>query len=217
MKENISIQSEVLLEIAEMKRIYSALESSLPKSGKVSLAVTSSVIGEGKTTIAAGLASLAANNNPKKRVLAVDMNWYAPGLHKHFGLSLIDAEKLKKGISLESLIQKTAIENLHVLTAVQTDAKAGGLNGAENAVSGELLLKAREVYDMVFIDTSKVFPLNRKMIDPISVAKNADGTILVVLTNKTAKHSVKRTRFALEAAGANILGVIVNQWKNPLS
>lgn len=216
MQEKLSINSEILLEIAEMKRIYSSLETSLPKSKNITLAVTSAAMYEGKTTMVAGLAAIAAHSNTGKRVLAIDMNWYAPGLHKHFGLNLIDSEKLNNGFSFESLIQKTSVDNLDVLTAVQPSAKEGGLNGAENSVAEGLIHKARELYDMVFIDTSKVFPLNRRMIDPISVAKNADGTILVVLTNKTPKHNVKRTRFALEAAGVNILGVIVNQWKNPL-
>jgi len=69
----------------------------------------------------------------------------------------------------------------------------------------------------VLIDTSKVFPLNRRMIDPIEVAKNADGAVMVVLTYGPPRQPVKKARYALETAGVKILGVIVNQWKNPLA
>jgi Mrp family chromosome partitioning ATPase len=37
----------------------------------------------------AGLAALAAKENGK-RVLAMDLNWYAPSLHRLFGTELLD-------------------------------------------------------------------------------------------------------------------------------
>jgi len=40
---------------------------------------------------------------------------------------------------------------------------------------------------------------------------------LVVLANVTPRQPLKRSRMFLETAGANVLGVIVNQWKNPLA
>jgi BioD-like phosphotransacetylase family protein len=38
-----------------------------------------------------------------------------------------------------------------------------------------------------------------------------------VASGKTSRHVVEQAQFALETAGANILGVIINDWQNPLS
>ena len=91
---------DFLAEIGEMKRIYSAIENSLFKKNSVCLVVTSSVPDEGKTTLATGLASIAAGWR-NLRVLAVDFNWYKPALHKWFGLTrTFDANDLNRGKSI---------------------------------------------------------------------------------------------------------------------
>jgi Mrp family chromosome partitioning ATPase len=215
MTEHLRVKTKALLETAELKRIYSSIEASVFKSDNMVIAITSASSGEGKTTILAGLAALAAQHY-KKKVLAMDMNWYAPGLHSFFGLDLVDAKKFSNGNSLNNLIQQTEITNLHVLCAAGAPEDNAGLHVADNTTLKTLINKARELYNIVLIDTSKVFPLNRRMIDPVEVAKNADGAVLVVLTNGTPRQMAKKARFALETAGVKILGVIVNQWQNPL-
>jgi Mrp family chromosome partitioning ATPase len=54
------------------------------------------------------------------------------------------------------------------------------------------------------------------MIDPVTMSKTADGVVLVALANVTPRQQLKRAHMFLETAGANVLGVIVNQWKNPI-
>jgi Mrp family chromosome partitioning ATPase len=54
------------------------------------------------------------------------------------------------------------------------------------------------------------------MMDPVTIAKAADGVALVVMANVTPRQHVKRANLFLANAGANVLGVVVNQWKNPL-
>jgi Mrp family chromosome partitioning ATPase len=51
---------KVLAEIAEMKRIYLAVKNALIQSSPACLVVTSGSPGEGKTTMAAGFAAIAA-------------------------------------------------------------------------------------------------------------------------------------------------------------
>ena len=59
MNEGIIINTSLLTEVAEMKRVYSALEAALQHRKNVCIAVTSAEQGEGKTTMLAGLAALA--------------------------------------------------------------------------------------------------------------------------------------------------------------
>ena len=70
---------------------------------------------------------------------------------------------------------------------------------------------------MVFIDSASVFPTNRYMIDPVAISRVADATIIVVMANATPRQQVKRALVSLETAGAKVLGVVANQWKNPIA
>jgi len=207
---------ELLSRITELKRIYSVIENSFNNPSSTCIAVTSGEPGEGKTTIAAGLSNIAAQRKGKK-VLAVDYNWYAPSLHHYYNVELTDnIEAFKKKKSIKAMIKPSGIENLDLLPAVK---KNGTLtpDDYDDRLNYKIVEKCREIYDLIIIDMSAAFPVNQRMIDPISLSKIADGVILVALTNVTAKQQIKRTSIAIESAGGNILGVIANQWKNPIA
>ena len=216
MNEGKIINTAVLTEITEMKRIYNALEASMPQSANLCIAVTSATQGEGKTTMLAGLAALAAKETGK-RVLAMDLNWYAPSLHRLFGTELLDPEKAKNGASIKEIVHRVPETNLDFLPALNEKAFGEQHHGEAQKLAEKLIDRARAAYDIIFIDTSKVFPTNRRMIDPLVIAQKADGVAFVVATSKTSRQVVKQAQFALETAGAHILGVIINDWQNPLS
>lgn len=216
MNQAMTTNKTVLTELAEMKRAYSALEASLPHRHPVCIAVTSAVPGEGKTTMLAGLAALAAKETGKK-VLAMDLNWHAPSLHTHFGAELLDPETAQNGASLEKMVSHAPEYQLDILPALKEAALTEQGNGTEQLLAEKLLDKAKEAYDIVFIDTSKIFPLNRHMIDPVAIAHKADGAALVVASGRTPRQDVKRAQFVLESAGVHLLGVIINNQQNPLA
>jgi protein-tyrosine kinase len=216
MNEGTKINTSILTELAEMKRVYSALEAAMPHREHVSIAITSAEKGEGKTTMLIGLAALAAKKNGK-RVLAIDLNWHAPSLHTLFGAELLDPEKVQNGTSIDKIVHHVPESNLDILPAVKEMQLEELGNGGEETLAEKLLNKAREAYDLVFIDTSKMFPTNRNMIDPLVIAQKADGVALVIASSKTSRQVVKRAHFALETVKAPIMGVIINDWQNPLS
>lgn len=203
-------------EIAEIKRIYSAIKSSLLKKNPACLVITSAVPREGKTIIAAGLAAYAARQN-NERVLAMDLNWYSPALHQSFGLDLtFKFDALKQGASILDFVKPSGLENLDILTAVQPSEGSEVSFGETDAQAVFMIKKARENYSFVVIDTSPMFPPNRWMIDPAIISKEADGVAIVALANATPREDIKRATKTLETAGANIIGVIANQWQNPM-
>lgn len=216
MNQAMATNQTVLTELAEMKRAYSALEASLPHRLPVCIAITSAVPGEGKTTMLAGLAALAAKETGKK-VLAMDLNWHAPCLHTHFGAELLDPEVAQNGASIQKMVCHAPEYHLDVMPALKEVAFNGQKNGTEQLLAEKLLDKAKEAYDIIFIDTSKIFPLNRHMIDPVAIAHKADGAALIVASGKTPRQEVKRAQFVLESAGVHLLGVIINNQQNPLS
>lgn len=207
---------DILAEITEMKRIYSVIENSLLKSNPACLVVTSGAPGEGKTTIVAGLAAIAARQR-NKRVLAVDLHWYAPALHNCFGLEpTFDVDNLRQGKSIVDIAISSGINKLDILTARQSTQNEAKSDGDTFALGTEIMNQARKAYDFVVVDTPSIFPINRRMMDPVTISKAADGVALVALANVTPRQQLKRAHMSLETAKANVLGVIVNQWKNPI-
>jgi Mrp family chromosome partitioning ATPase len=209
-------KADMLAEIAEMRRIFAMIEHSLLKSNPASLVVTSGLPEEGKTTMAAGLATIAARQY-NKRVLVVDLHWYTPALHNWFGLQpTFDVEKFRQNGSITDQVQPSGIENLDILTARTPGGDEGLWFREKHVLGARIMNQGREAYDFVVADTSSIFPTNRRMMDPVTIAKAADGVALVVMANVTPRQHSKRANMFLENAGANVLGVVVNQWKNPL-
>jgi len=200
-----------IAQLAEIKRIYSAMETSLPASGPVCVLVTSAERREGKTTAAAGLAALAASRSGR-RALAVDLNWHAPALHRCFGLDLVNGTTLRDGASALESVRPTGVADLELLAAFASVPDGT----AQNVLGTDIMRQARNAYDMVFVDASSVFPTNRRMMDPIAMSKAADGVVLVVLAGVTPRQHVRKAQMMLHTAGSKLLGVIVNQWRNPL-
>lgn len=205
---------DLLGRIAEMKRIYTNIEASI--KGASCIMVTSGIKGEGKSTVATGL-SLAAANRNDIRVLIMDLNWYAPVLHTYFGVEAgKDMHAYINGGPLTGIVRETDIENLFVMPAMD--------NSIENdepdfqlIQAGDLISRAKNEFDLVIVDTAPAFPTNYRMIDPVEISKSSDGVVMVALTNVTPRQELKRACTAIETSGANILGVVANQWMNPIS
>lgn len=204
---------ELLGRIAEMKRIYSVIESSINESACI--LVTSGSQGEGKSTLATGLAIAASKRNDNK-VLLVDFNWHAPILHQYFGVELSDeADAYTNGGPIDQVIRHTSINNLDLLPALKERFDEDGMD-TKHLPSPELLRKAKAEYDVIIVDTAPAFPTNYRMIDPVELSKFSDGVVLVTLTNVTPRQELKRACTAIETAGANIFGIVANQWQNPI-
>jgi len=203
-------------EIAEIKRIYSAIETSLQNQEASCLVVTSGISGEGKTTMVAGLAAYAAKRRGE-RVLAMDLNWYSPALHTFFDMELsFDFNGLKGSASILDFAKPSGLENLDILPAARSTAGKDIPFGESETIATDLIHKARKEYSFIIVDTSAIYPPNRRMIDPAIISKEADGVAVVALANATPREDVKRAIKILDTAGANIVGIIANQWKNPM-
>ncbi len=165
----------------------------------------------------ATLAAIAARQNDK-RVLAMDLHWHNPALHSWFGLEpAFDMDDLKREKPIVDMTQPSGLNNLDIITARKSTQDEVEWDGDASALGTDIMRKAREAYDFVVVDTNSIFPTNRHMMDPVAISKASDGVALVVLANVTPRQPLKRSRMFLETSGANVLGVIVNQWINPLA
>lgn len=71
----------------------------------------------------------------------------------------------------------------------------------------ELIAFARSVYDYIIVDTP---PLNL-VIDGLLIAKNCDGTVLVVESGLTERAQADKAARQMEYAGIRVLGAVLNK------
>ncbi len=172
---------------------------------KKTLVVTSSVPGEGKSTIAINLALAHAQT---KKVLLIDADMRRPSVAKvlgldntHPGLSMLVLGMVK----LEECVYKIEGSTLDVLTAGSIPP-----NPLELLLSDkfhELIAKLGEVYDTIIIDSPPV----QLVSDAVVLANMATGLVFVLKADATPFQLARRAIYTLQRGGANIFGVVLNQ------
>ncbi len=205
-------QIDSLCRVAEVRRILMSMKAALPAETRNCVAVTSTYPEEGKTLLSALLSSAISDCSDKK-VLAVDLNWKNPGLHKSFNLERdFDLNAFLDGNDPQAHVKATRFSRVDVLTAPSRAQLAGQRNLSFLALS--IVEKIRDLYDFVLLDTASVFPPNRNMVDPVVVSTACDGVIMTVLAAVTPKNLIRRAVVNMEVSGARVLGIVMNQWRN---
>ncbi len=200
---------QALMEVAEVKRIVSAIEHAGKGQMPASLLVTSAVRGEGKSLLLASLAATVAKTG-RYRVLALDLHWRRPALHQFFARALEDDSAAMLDANLSDLTQPSGQEGLDLLTAPKDHAGISRPGDELFPMVAHLIDQAKASYDLLLIDSAPVFPTNRLMIDPIMLTGITQAVIMVVQRDVTPKQQVRKAQKTLETAGANLLGVISN-------
>ena len=170
------------------------------------VAITSSLAHEGKSSVAFRLAKSMASL--EKRVLYLDGDIRNSTTQIRYGImgdKVGLSEYLCGEVSKEKIIYHTDDQWLDMIF---TGAKAPNPSAL---VSGplfqELMQFLKSIYDYVIVDTP---PLNL-VIDGLLIAKQCDGTVLVVESGITERAQAEKARRQMEYAGINILGAVVNK------
>ncbi|WP_182870581.1 polysaccharide biosynthesis tyrosine autokinase [Stieleria mannarensis] len=168
-----------------------------------SIAIVSSMSGEGKSTAASQLAiSLAKSSG--KTVLLIDADMRCPDQHDHFGLSLEPGLSgvLTQQSTLDEAIQTELGDLIHILPAGRLKASPHRLMSPESMKT--LVHDALERYEYVIFDTAPVLSAG----ETLAVAASVDTTLVCAMRDVTRMDSVIRTTHRLESAGANVAGTI---------
>jgi len=168
------------------------------------IAITSSLPGEGKTTIAINLASTLAEAG--FTVCLVDADLRRPtiagtlGLLSPVGLTSV----LIHQISLAEALQNAGT-NLYVLASGPVPPNPSELLASSSL--REVMKLLAEKVDFIIMDTAPLLPV----ADGTEVAALADGTLLIARHGETTEVQVRRAARSLNAVGAKVLGVVLNR------
>jgi capsular exopolysaccharide synthesis family protein len=143
--------------------------------GKV-IQVTSSIAGEGKSTISTNLAIALASIG--KKVILVGMDLRKPKIHKIFDISNnagVTSFLIGKETDVSNLITPSKVhENLHVMTAGPIPPNPSELLSTSKV--SELLKPLTNNYDFIIMDTSPCF----LAADTFNIARYSDITLYVI-------------------------------------
>jgi capsular exopolysaccharide synthesis family protein len=208
LQRNLITQENKSSPIAEQYRtVRTNIEFSAVDREIKTILVTSAGPAEGKSTTAANLAVVMAQNG--QSVLIVDADLRKPTAHYTFGVPNMTGltNVLTKQGSLEELAQETKIENLSVLSCGPIPPNPAEL--LSSRMMGLVLERAKELFDVIILDAPPVMALADAQI----LASKCDGTVLVVSSGKTEREEVKKAKVQLENSKAKILGAILNNKK----
>ncbi len=169
------------------------------------LAVTSSVLAEGKSITALNLAVSMTKDIDCRNVLLVDCDLRrgnidgSLGLKSKVGLS----EYLLLGADTDSILYKTKINKLTIIPRGKVTENPAEL--LASAKMGDLLEKLKKKFDFIVLDTPPVIPI----ADSSIISAQADGVLMVVRAGKTQRGVVKHAQELLDQAKANLLGYVL--------
>ncbi len=193
------------------RNLKATLSVSVPKKeGGRTIMITSAYPEDGKTTVTVNLALMFAQSNAK--VVLVDADIRKGRVAKYFnkksapGLS----DCLSGQTNLDEIVHVSSVNpNLSYITCGTHSPKPYEL--LESAEMEKLLETLRNTYDYVIIDTPPVLLIS----DALALVTKIDGAVLVCRHQVSYISDISRALNTLQFAKANVLGLVVNDYKAP--
>ncbi len=193
------------------RNLKAALSVSVPrKEGGVTIMTTSAYPEDGKTTVTVNLALMFALSDAK--VILIDADIRKGRVAKYFKCRTIPglSDCLSGQNSLDEVIHHSHMnENLSYITCGTHSPKPYELLESEEMQNLIEELKTR--YDYIIIDTPPILLIS----DALAISPFTDGVALVCRHQVSYVSDIARALNTLKFAKANILGVIVNDYKEP--
>ncbi|WP_246625161.1 CpsD/CapB family tyrosine-protein kinase [Fictibacillus nanhaiensis] len=168
------------------------------------LMVTSAGPGEGKSTTAANLAVVLAQQG--KSVLLIDGDLRKPTVHYTFKVSNIYGvtNVLTRQKTLNETVVSSKIPDLDVLPSGPVPPNPSELINSKSM--NQLIEDAKSSYDYILFDTPPVMAVT----DAQLLSNKVDGVILVVSSGKTQIEGAVKAKELLVHAKANLIGSVLN-------
>lgn len=167
--------------------------------------------GNGCSSICVGAAEALAAH-AEEPVCIVDSNLRYPSLHLCFDME--NRRGLCEAMSHEGPIRdyvhKLSAPNLWLLSSGLKSSP--GLGAMSYSRLAARITELRQEFRYILMDSP---PINIYS-DALALGKSADGVILVISANSTRRKAARNAKECLRAAGAQILGVVLNNRTYPI-
>lgn len=188
-----------------MDLIYKNIQLLNPDFPWRSLVITSALAGEGKSTLALGLAMSAGRLH--QRVLLIDADLRRPSLHKQ--LNLPNERGLSTLLTSDAPIPdaddippSATYHNISILTAGPTPSDPAKLLSSRRMA--ELMSAFEQSYDLVLLDAPPVLGI----VDTMLTASFCGGVLLVGRIGRVTRTELNQATAMLDKL--NVIGVIAN-------
>lgn len=209
MKNEIITFNDPKSPIAEVfKTLRTNMQFMSNKEETLTLLVTSTVPGEGKSWVTSNLAVAFAQTG--KKVVIIDSDMRKGRLHNIFeipiypGLSNYLAET-EGNNEIEKFIYETEVENLSVIPAGNVPPNPSELLSSEKMVKG--LEELKEKFDIILFDSTPCMLVT----DAVIISRIVDYTIIVSSHKTTKIEDLKTIQKNIENVGGKIAGVVINK------
>lgn len=202
----VSLTAPASFEADQYRALRTRLESSREGQQLRVVAVTSAVVGDGKTTTSINLAGALAQGRDS-RVLLVDADLRRPSVGRQLGIDgsrtpgLADAV-LDEVPSLAGLVRRLPPSQLEVLTAGRLTTDPYEILRAPHLRA--LVEEARERYEFVVVDTPPIVPVP----DCGLIARWVDGLLIVVAAHRTPRKLLEESLNQLPPD--KVIGMVFN-------
>ncbi len=212
LRQQYLLSNETPFTVTEaFRNLKASLSVSVPKKkGGIAIMSTSSYPEEGKTMVTVNLALMFAESDAK--VILVDADIRKGRVAKFFnhknvpGLSdCLSGQKTLEEVTFQSNINP----NLSYIPCGTHSPRPYEL--LESNEMKEFVETLREKYDYIIIDTPPILLIS----DALALAPITDGTVLVCRHQVSFVSDIARSLNTLQFAKANVLGVVVNDYKAP--
>ena len=190
----------------QVRALRNKLVAMNPDGAAKTLVVTSAIKGEGKTVTALNLAMAFAELD-RHPVLVVDADLRTSSVEEYLNLNPHPglADVLVGRVQVQAAIRPSGVRNLSVLGPGTRLGSPSELLSQHRLDS--LFARLKEQFQYVIVDTPPVMPAT----DASMVSSRADGTLLVVRLEHSAKSLTRQALRALQDLGGNVMGTFVTQ------
>jgi receptor protein-tyrosine kinase len=166
--------------------------------------------GNGCSQVSASVAETLAANTPS-RVCLVEANFRTPSLPAYFGIGNDQgfSEALMREGNIESFTTQVGNDDLWLMSSGSLPLASPMSLGVANLE--RRLRDLRAAFDYVIVDA----PPLASYADAISLARWADGVMLVLEANSTRREAAKEAADTLRAAEVKVLGAVLNKRTQP--
>jgi polysaccharide biosynthesis transport protein len=170
-----------------------------------SIVISSSIPGEGKSTIALNLAVSLADTGT--RVILVDADLRRPSIAEYVGIEgAVGLTTVLIGrAEVEDVVQPLGATGLDLLPAGQIPPNPSELLGS--MAMANLLERLSASYDMVLLDSPPLLPVT----DAVVLSNLAGGALVIAGADRIHRPQLQQSLESLETAGAHLFGIVMNK------